>query len=104
MDPYIESSTLSNGVNMSFLKPFISHHNPLPLLVEIIMNTSLSPIAITIIFPWILCSSSIILMLNTAGMCSSLEIQCNKKDKDALLSFKKGVIDPSNKLSSWSTQ
>ncbi|KAK7267363.1 hypothetical protein RIF29_20033 [Crotalaria pallida] len=43
-------------------------------------------------------------MFNTAGMCSSLEVQCNEKDKHALLSFKKGVIDPSNKLFSWSTQ
>ena len=35
---------------------------------------------------------------------SSPKVHCNKKDKQILLNFKQGAIDPSGLLSSWSTQ
>ncbi|KAL2324700.1 hypothetical protein Fmac_023758 [Flemingia macrophylla] len=34
----------------------------------------------------------------------SFNVQCHHNDKQALLNFKQGVIDPSHMLSSWSTQ
>ncbi|RDX90167.1 Receptor-like protein 12, partial [Mucuna pruriens] len=60
------------------------------------MNTSPSQYAF--IFAWLLCT----IMFSTS-LCN-FNIRCNQKDKHALLNFKHGVIDPSNVLSSWSTQ
>lgn len=34
----------------------------------------------------------------------SNEVFCNEKDRQALLSLKRGLIDPFNLLSSWSSQ
>ncbi|KAK7383406.1 hypothetical protein VNO78_29085 [Psophocarpus tetragonolobus] len=61
------------------------------------MNTSPSQHAIT--FALLLCA----LIVFNIGLCSS-NIRCNQRDKHALLKFKKGIIDPSGVLSSWSTE
>nr|KYP51038.1 LRR receptor-like serine/threonine-protein kinase GSO2 [Cajanus cajan] len=58
------------------------------------MNTSPSQYAI--IFACVLCA--------VMPITCSLNIRCHQKDKQALLNFKQGVIDPSDMLSSWSTQ
>ena len=34
----------------------------------------------------------------------SNEVSCNEEEKQALLSLKRGLIDPGNRLSSWSNQ
>ncbi|KOM35809.1 hypothetical protein LR48_Vigan02g195900 [Vigna angularis] len=60
------------------------------------MDTSSSPYAF--IFACLLCT-----MMFDAGTCN-FNNRCSKKDTQTLLNFKKGVMDPSGVLSSWSTQ
>ena len=43
-------------------------------------------------------------MFNRSMSSNHNVVRCNAKDRGALLTFKRGVIDPSNTLSTWSSE
>ncbi|KAI4318263.1 hypothetical protein L6164_026052 [Bauhinia variegata] len=53
---------------------------------------------IVLLLLWFLCGAIFGLSLST----SNSQKRCNKKDRDILLQFKKGVVDPARLLTSWS--
>ncbi|XP_028785860.1 receptor-like protein EIX2 [Neltuma alba] len=72
-------------------------------------ETISSEIMDTLFFPYIanallLCSLIIFATMLSRGMCSSLSIQCNERDRHLLLNFKHTASDPYAILSTWSDE
>ncbi|KAI4334852.1 hypothetical protein L6164_013561 [Bauhinia variegata] len=55
---------------------------------------------IVLLLLWFLCGAIFCLSLSRGNS----HMLCNRKDRDVLLQFKKGVVDPSGLLSSWSNR
>ncbi|KAI4331838.1 hypothetical protein L6164_016793 [Bauhinia variegata] len=55
---------------------------------------------IVIFLVWILCES----MIDLSFSRSASQVRCNERDRELLLQFKISGVDPSNRLSSWSSE
>ncbi|KAF7146910.1 hypothetical protein RHSIM_Rhsim03G0186100 [Rhododendron simsii] len=64
------------------------------------MAVDISLISVPKIFPLFL----IIVTLSVSSSYGNLDVPCLESEKQSLLSFKKGLADPSNRLSSWDVE